>query len=651
MKGSVKGRVRNITLAKSRALDTVMEAVVNSIQAIGPDNISTGVVNVKMIYDTKQKTVDSTPRNVITGFEITDNGVGFTDINYQSFDELDSINKLELGGKGIGRLLWLKVFDHALIDSVYSDESGSLRRRKFKFVLSDEFEDYTDEPVNNAKIETKITLVSCNKEYLDNIQISGDSLSTSIMSHCISYFVSDKAPIIVIEDRNGCATVNERYREIRDTKHEDNFELRGEKFTIIHFRLYDLTPYKNEIIYCADGFSVITDDIPNVLKTQSIIDDDGKKFKYNAFIFSTFLDKHTVNERTGFNIPNTTLENPDALSLNQIKNKVISFVNKYIEQCTKGAVKIRDQRIAEFIKNNGQFSVVMQLDEDFKKEINPNSTDDDLFEQFNDKLAKIESRIRVEVCNAKNNKNPLGVSDAVENALKNVEAVQKANLTKYILHRKEIIELYEKSIKLKQTKNGAEYTTENHLHNLLLPMRIDNDKITMSNCNLWLLDDRFNYYAYRNNAFSDKQIKSFTDNNKCSKRPDIVVYSELSNDGANAASIAIIELKRPDRKDKAVADQVREYINKLKGNSIIDYDGNKILVTKNTRFYCYILCDLNTDNEIQELLDDDWQELFDNLGYCRWFSKLNAYIEFVDYNRLIDDAKRRNKVFFELIDN
>ena len=55
----------------------------------------------------------------IRGFTIVDNGVGFDSANFASFETMDSRAKATLGGKGVGRLLWLLAFERARIVSIY----------------------------------------------------------------------------------------------------------------------------------------------------------------------------------------------------------------------------------------------------------------------------------------------------------------------------------------------------------------------------------------------------------------------------------------------------------------------------------------------------------------------------------------------------
>ena len=111
-----------------------MEAVSNSIHAITErfDDKAGGLgrVQVTVLRDLEK---DDLP---IIGFEVEDNGIGFTSENYRSFLTPDSRHKERRGGKGVGRLAWLKVFEQVEVDSVYQDHS-TLLHRHFNFRLTE----------------------------------------------------------------------------------------------------------------------------------------------------------------------------------------------------------------------------------------------------------------------------------------------------------------------------------------------------------------------------------------------------------------------------------------------------------------------------------------------------------------------------------
>jgi len=94
---NLAGRIRNTDLPKSHALMPVFEAVVNSIHAIEETkNLVDGKITLDIIRSQEVLSeLDSDLSSPIEGFIITDNGCGFTEKNFVSFDTLDSDYKLE----------------------------------------------------------------------------------------------------------------------------------------------------------------------------------------------------------------------------------------------------------------------------------------------------------------------------------------------------------------------------------------------------------------------------------------------------------------------------------------------------------------------------------------------------------------------------
>ena len=91
----------------------LFEAIVNSIHSIEEAGISDGWIHLHINRDFSQGNLIDNSRSTypITGFKIIDNGMGFNNDNFESFLTSDSARKVEKGAKGIGRFLWLKVFD------------------------------------------------------------------------------------------------------------------------------------------------------------------------------------------------------------------------------------------------------------------------------------------------------------------------------------------------------------------------------------------------------------------------------------------------------------------------------------------------------------------------------------------------------------
>jgi len=137
MKTDVAGRLRNVNLPITHCLFPLFEAIANSIDAIDEAKRAKGAIEVTVHRETdgvfpNKESLASQP---VTGFTIIDNGIGFTDTNFDSFQTADTTIKASKGGKGIGRFLWLKAFDRAEVDSLHSHD-GKTWQRQFVFSVA-----------------------------------------------------------------------------------------------------------------------------------------------------------------------------------------------------------------------------------------------------------------------------------------------------------------------------------------------------------------------------------------------------------------------------------------------------------------------------------------------------------------------------------
>jgi hypothetical protein len=130
MKASTHGRVSHTNLPKGKPLLPMFEAAVNAHQAI--EEAGEGNHSIRIVAE-RQGNIDDNKPGPIEAFTVTDTGIGFTAPNFESFNTVDSLYKAHLGGKALGRFLWLKAFQRVEIDSHYR-EDGALWHRRFDFV-------------------------------------------------------------------------------------------------------------------------------------------------------------------------------------------------------------------------------------------------------------------------------------------------------------------------------------------------------------------------------------------------------------------------------------------------------------------------------------------------------------------------------------
>jgi len=197
----LSGRVRNLSLpAASSALVPLFEAVSNSIHAVEarfPDrSVQDGSITITLVRANDNE-------SELQGFVVQDNGTGLTEENMKSFLTSDSPYKQRRGGKGIGRLTWLKTLQNSEITSTFAVDGG-LQKRTFTFSLqqSNPISGHVLQPAAPSdSVGTKVTLVPFFPQYAAHCPRKVSTIAAKLVGHFLNYFVTDTLPrIIVIDD-------------------------------------------------------------------------------------------------------------------------------------------------------------------------------------------------------------------------------------------------------------------------------------------------------------------------------------------------------------------------------------------------------------------------------------------------------------------
>ena len=88
------------------------------------------------------------------------------------------------------------------------------------------------------------------------------------------------------------------------------------------------------------------------------------------------------------------------------------------------------------------------------------------------------------------------------------------------------------------------------------------------------------------------------------------------------------------------------YVNSIRDGKYKTPEGRKMLVAKNTPFYGYVVCDLTPKVEKWIELEKNFTPMPDRLGWFDWLKNINLYIEVLSWDKVLKDAKMRNKIFF-----
>lgn len=173
----------------------------------------------------------------IIGFDVIDNGVGFTDANRDSFDTYLSGHKYETGGKGFGRFMYLKYFHKVSIDSYYCSEN-QYWHRTFDFghneeIIENETNDLCQE--ENVSCKTILHLKSAVKGY--NADKRLDVIARKLVERLLVFFVdkTESMPTITLKENDGTNPIvlNDFVNKNNTIQfvQEKSFELQDKKHT------------------------------------------------------------------------------------------------------------------------------------------------------------------------------------------------------------------------------------------------------------------------------------------------------------------------------------------------------------------------------------------------------------------------------------
>lgn len=648
------GRIKNFPLPKNKPLLPVFEAVVNSIYAIEERQrreLFHGEIDIYITRES-QEVLDGVDKSIneITGFVICDNGIGFDENNMRSFLQSDSTYRSEKGGKGVGRFSWLKAFEYANIESVFKDDESWVKRN-FQFSLDkQDIDDRLLEINEVGEYETKISLVDYLPEYRKNVPKSAEVIANRIMQHCLIYLMGVNCPTInIIDEEKIC--LNDMFE--RNIEREDspvNIFIEGEQFNLLNTRVKDSSIGGSKLYLYANDRMVLPIDLDKEIVNldKNIFDEQG--YYYVGILSGKYLDDNVDSNRTSFEIADSGID--EGLSLEGIVKEAKVCVEEYLFDYLEEVKDKKEERIKKYIATNApQFGHLLKYMPDAIGEIKPTLSDVKLDEE----LYRIKRKFDIELKKENQeiiNKIDVGAEslddykDKWQVQIEKISDANKAALSEYVAHRRIILDLLKKGILI---KDDGKFNKEAYIHNLIYPMRRTSEEIEYEAHNLWLIDERLSYCEY---ISSDIPFN----NDPKEQRTDIlfldnpVALSDQDNSGKEYETIVIIELKRPMRDDykpgENPIDQLMSYQEKLASNSVTDKNGRLIKVGASTQFYLYAVCDI-TDSLITYVKRFDFHETPDKLGWYWYNDNAHAYMEIISFNKLINDAEKRNKILFD----
>lgn len=677
MNVDLRGRVKNTKLVPSNCLLPLFEAVVNSIHAIEEAG-GGGQIDITLKREESQgalRAPESLVASPVTGFTVEDTGCGFDEHNYKAFLTSDSTNKAAKGGKGIGRLLWLKAFDRAAVESTYT-EGGKQWRRRFSFKLSETGVDGLSlEEVKDQENKTTVRLHGFRKPFSDKCPRAAEGIARRLIEHCLEYFVLSTCPAIRLHDpaNSDVIDVNELFSsQIRKGATAGQFSVKDREFRITHLMIAPGQDVHHRLHFCAHNRAVIEESlvakVPNLQGTLRETDAD-RPFVYAGYVSGAYLDETVSPERTSFDVPTDgMLDLPGEVSWQQLMESAVGQATGFLAPYTDPIRVAKHERIRKFVQDRApQYRPLLKHKTAAVELIPPNVSD----ERLDIELYKIEQsydaelRQRYHTILASNGNGTAGSNGAgaqekgakehadfereLERFLEEWNEAGVSKLARHVLHRKATLAFLESRLQL---KDDGRYPLENAVHQIVFPLKRSSDDVRAEQMNLWILDEKLAYHYYLASDMRFDQMAEAVEI-ESAKRPDIAIFNAASafvDAGPPFASIVLIEFKRPARDDYTDDDnpisQLYEYVRDIKAGETKDRHGRPISVASHTPFYGYIVCDitrrLQTQAENAQLTRTP-----DSNGFFGYNPNLGIYVEIISFDKLIDNAKKRNAVLFD----
>jgi len=584
------------------ARDVIREGVTNSIHA-GSRSIS-----VDLSFDRQPGLLGDDERNVLDRITISDDGEGFTSDNLSYFDEICTGHKDEIGGKGVGRLAFLKYADRVEIKSQLASELVEFRYTP----------DFKPDDVQRTTLtgpqKTTITI----SELKEKINTQVTKLVNSMCDDFrLLLFLKKKAGhvISIRFTHNSKQPFPDEYtfsgKDIEARKTQ-SFEVNGEIFDCYLFR--DEAPSKGIVaMLCADELCVEEYQI-------------SKRFdicRYLISITSNYLNRRSNIERQKFEIPRTEAET-DMLSvisretlMPRIRKECLAMINAAAEgdiDAFKVANVTKLREYYPFIKLDSLSGDAAMLDAD------------EIVKTYRAQQARREDQV-VEA-----------LEEGRDVPFDDISHLASDDLARFIVHRALVID---------SLANTPHESAEDVLHNAILRKHSGGSDIRENN--VWIVDDKFLSYS---SIYSDETLAKIVrevgteTESKQKRKPDVAAFYSKDDKG-NPNKLVIIEFKKP-------------------GADI--FENNKALVQ--CRLYASELVDrIDTVREVFAFsvveIDDEFYRDMKSTGFKDVFS-LSERVVYDDFiigskdeiplhlyvmpaSSLITDAKARNRVFEEVL--
>lgn len=666
MKIDIAGRIRNTKLAYRNTLQPLFEAVVNSINSL-EDRGYVRNGDIQIFLDRgPQFQIDEKDRyqEAVVNFSITDNGIGFNKANFESFLTADSTLKQLRGGKGLGRFTWLKAFNSASINSVF-EEDGKKWRREFDFCCTATgVENHAMSEVDSeTPVETTVTLKNYKPRFQEECPKGAAIIARRIVEHCLEYFLFQEVPSIYLSesDSKDNISLNQIFSEnFQPESGVRDFEINGEKFQAQDVLVRHPHDASHHLHFCAHHRIVTSESLSSRIPhlDGNLYDSSGRQFSYSMYISGAYLDNNVEDDRTEFRIIRKPLSAaPEMISWSDISKTVTDQAKEFLLPFTEKSREAATERVEEYVQKEAPaYRHLLTTHQEAIKDISPHLSEQNLELELHKLHFQVKHRLKKEALEQLAEDDSVEPTDLEKHTerfkgfFRQLNDVAKSELAEYVVHRKTVLSFLEK---LLGRADDGKYSKESAVHEIIFPLRKTSDEVDYENHNLWIVNEGLVYHKYLASDIPFNQQSNAPVDVDGSDRADIIIFDKafaLVEGEYPFNSVVIIEFKRPERDDysenKSPIRQVLNYVDQIKEGKARDKNGQTIESNPNTHYYCYIISTI-TPNLIKEANIQDLTLTPDGGGYFGYQKHYNAYIEIISFRKLVSEAKKRNKAFFD----
>lgn len=586
------------------ARDVIREAITNAIQAGGE------FISVDLFFSDRNSELfpGTEERRVLEKITITDDGEGFTNENLQYFDEICTSHKDSIGGKGVGRLAFLKYAKRV-------DVRSQLQNEIVEFAYTPEFKlEDVKKTVATGSPSTSIVL-------MDLVEKINTQIAKLVNSIC-----DDLRLLLFLKFQQGHSITlkfTHNSRQLFDEVYEFSganiqaladreFDLDGEAFKCYLFR--DEPPKKGiAAMLCADELCI----------EEYVISRRFDICRHLIFVTSPYFNSRSNIERQQLELPKTDddADMASPISREKLVPRLHEECMAMINQAAEGDIDDFKASNVEKLKRYYPFINVSSLGG------NAALLDaDEVVKTYRAQQARREDQV-VE-----------SLETGIPVSLDDVSHLASEDLARYIVHRALVID---------SLANMPTSSAEDAIHNAILPKRSNGSEIRENN--VWLVDDKFLSYS---NIYSDETLAKIVHDVgqdvqiRQQRRPDVAAFFSKDNEN-HPNKLVIIEFKKP-------------------GADI--FENNKALLQ--CRLYASALVDrIATVREVFAFsiveIDDEFHRDMKQTGFKDVFS-LKERVVYNDFligsdsgiplhfyvmpaAALIKDARARNRVFEEVL--